>query len=201
MATIERSPPFDRRCTPGKACPTTTAFNGPLRSPGCDQCCVSAATPAPPWTSRRPVAARPLGPLEPGDLHEPLRADPRPDVAGAGRPDAGIRAGPLLVQREGRPLRGVRRRRTDRHRDALPPRRLRDVRRLRRPPVQPRDARGALQGAERGRGARPDGRAGGRGLRERADDPQRSRDARGGRARLHQARPAGDDSPAARRSG
>jgi excinuclease ABC subunit A len=141
----------------------------------------------------RPVADRPDAPLEPGDLHEPLRADPRPDVAGAGRPNAGIRAGALLVQREGGALRGVRRRRPDRHRDALPPRRLRDVRRLRRPPLQPRDARGPLQGAERGRGARPDGRAGGGGLRERADDPQRRRDARGGRARLHQAGTAGDD--------
>ena len=59
----------------------------------------------------------------------------------------GYGAGPLLVQREGRALRGVRRRRRHRDRDALPARRVRDLRGVRRPALRSRDARGAVQGA------------------------------------------------------
>jgi hypothetical protein len=63
-------------------------------------------------------------------------------------------AGPLLVQRQGRALRGVRRRRHDQDRDALPARRLRAVRGVPRRPLQPRDARDPLQGQEHRRGPR-----------------------------------------------
>ena len=45
-------------------------------------------------------------------------------------------AGPVLVQRQGRPLRGLRRRRHHQDRDALPARRVRAVRGLPRRPVQ-----------------------------------------------------------------
>ena len=65
----------------------------------------------------------------------------------AGLPDArarGYKAGPLLVQREGRPLRGVPGRRRAARRDALPARRLRHLRHVRRPALQPRDARGEV---------------------------------------------------------
>ena len=90
----------------------------------------------------RPVADRAHAALEPGHVHERLQPDPRAHAAGAGGADARLRPGPLLVQREGRPLRELRRRRTDRDRDALPPRHLRHVRRVRRQALQPRDARG-----------------------------------------------------------
>ena len=83
----------------------------------------------------------------------------------------GYQPGPVLLQRQGRPLRGLRRRRHDQDRDELPARRLRPVRGLQGRPVQPRDARGALQGQDHRRGARHADRGGGRVLRA---DPARS---------------------------
>ena len=80
----------------------------------------------------------------------------------------GYAAGPLLLQREGRPLRGLLRRRPDQDRDALPARHLRHLRRLRRQALQPRDAAGPLQGQVDRRHPRADRRAGARALRERA---------------------------------
>ncbi len=76
----------------------------------------------------RPVADRTHAALQPGHLHRPLRPHP-PDL----HPDAGVagprlQAGPLQLQRQGRPLRGLQRRRPDQDRDALPARRLRPLR-------------------------------------------------------------------------
>jgi excinuclease ABC subunit A len=45
--------------------------------------------------------------LEPRDLHGAVHADPRDVRAGQGVARARLRAGALLVQREGRPLRGL----------------------------------------------------------------------------------------------
>ena len=73
----------------------------------------------------RPVADRPDAEVQPGDLHQRLRPHPpalRPDPRGAG---ARLQAGPVQLQRQGRPLRGLPRRRPDQDRDALPARRLR----------------------------------------------------------------------------
>ena len=106
----------------------------------------------------RPGADRPHAALEPGDLHRALHPHPRAVRAAARGARARLRARALLVQREGRPLRGLRRRRRDPDRDALPARRLRDLRGLPRAALQPRDARGAVQGQEHRRRARPDGR-------------------------------------------
>ena len=78
----------------------------------------------------------------------------------ARRARARLQAGSLLVQRQGRPLRGVQGRRHDQDRDALPARRVRAVRGLQGPALQPRDARGALQGQDHRRRARHDGRGG-----------------------------------------
>ena len=72
----------------------------------------------------------------------------------------GYLPGPVLVQREGRALRGVRGRRHDQDRDALPPRRLRAVRGVQGRAVQPRHARHHVQGQEHRRGARPLDRGG-----------------------------------------
>ena len=55
----------------------------------------------------RPVADRPEQPLESRDLHRLLRHHPRPVHAGAAVGRARLQAGPLQLQRQGRPLRGV----------------------------------------------------------------------------------------------
>jgi excinuclease ABC subunit A len=67
----------------------------------------------------------------------------------AGLPEAkarGYSARPLLVQRQGRPLRGLPGRRRHQDRDALPARRLRHLRRLQGPALQPRNAGRAVPG-------------------------------------------------------
>ena len=110
----------------------------------------------------------------------------------------GYLPGPVLVQREGRPLRGVRGRRHDQDRDALPPRRVRAVRGVQGRALQPRHARHHVQGQEHRRGARPVDRGGARVLRQPADDRPAPADARRRRPRLRAARPAGAD-PVGRR--
>ena len=80
-----------------------------------------------------------------------------------------------------------------RSRSALPARRLRPVRDVSREAVQPRDARGAIQGkVDLGR-PRDVGRGGARLLREDPEDPPASAGAPRRRARPRQARPACDD--------
>ena len=73
----------------------------------------------------RPVADRPHAALQPGDLHRRLHADPRLVRPAARSQGARLQARPLLVQRQGRPLRGLPGRRRHQDRDALPARRLR----------------------------------------------------------------------------
>ena len=108
--------------------------------------------------------------IEPGDLHQRLRPHPpalRADARGAG---PRLQAGAVQLQRQGRALRGLPRRRPDQDRDALPARRLRAVRAVPRQALQPRDARGPLQGqVDRGR-ARDVGRGGVRVLQGHPED-------------------------------
>ena len=108
----------------------------------------------------------------------------------AGGEDPRLPAGPLLVQREGRPLRGVPGRRHDQDRDALPPRRVRAVRGVQGRALQPRHARHHVEGQEHRRRARHAGRGGARVLREPAVDRAAAADARRRRARLRAARSA-----------
>ena len=103
---------------------------------------------------RRPVADRPHAALQPGHLHRAVRPDPRPLLQDAGGAGARLQARPLLVQRQGRALRGLPRRRPDQDRDALPARRLRAVRAVPRQALQPRDAGHPLQGQDDRRRAR-----------------------------------------------
>ena len=113
----------------------------------------------------------------------------------AGLPEAkarGYQPGPLLLQRQGRPLRGLPGRRRHQDRDALPARRLRHLRRLPRQALQPRDAGGAVQGQVDRRRAGHDGRGRRRVLRGRARRARQAGDAEAGRPRLHPGRPAGD---------
>ena len=141
----------------------------------------------------RSVADRPHAAIEPGDLHRPVHVHPRSVRDDARSEGARLQARPLLVQRQGRPLRGVPGRRRDRHRDALPARRLRDVRAVQGPPLQPRDARDQVPRQVDRRRARPDGRSGAAAARELPADRQQAAHAAGRRPRLHRARPVGDD--------
>ena len=141
----------------------------------------------------RPVADRAHAALEPGDVHGPVRRDPRPLLQDPGGARARLQAGPLQLQRQGRALRGVPRRRADQDRDALPARRVRAVRAVPRQALQPRDARGALQGQEHRRRARHAGRGGAVVLRAHPQGAPAPGDARRGGARLRAPRPARDD--------
>ena len=99
-------------------------------------------------------------------------------------------AGPVLLQRQGRPVRGLLRRRHPEDRDAVPARRLRALRGLPRRPVQHRHPGRALQGQDHRRGPRHADR-GGRGLlRPRPRHPPAPQDARRRRPRLRPPRPA-----------
>ena len=96
----------------------------------------------------------------PATYTELFDAHPRAVLADARGEGARLQAGPVLVQRARRPLRDLQGRRDDQDRDALPAGRLRAVRDVQGRAVQPRDARGALQGqVDRGR-ARDVGRGG-----------------------------------------
>ena len=88
----------------------------------------------------RPVADRPHAALQSGDLHRRLHADPRMVRRFAREQGARLRARPLLLQRQRRPLRGLPGRRRHQDRDALSARRLRHLRRLQGQALQPRDA-------------------------------------------------------------
>ncbi len=141
----------------------------------------------------RPVADRADATVQPGHVHRRVRQGAnavRRDTGGEG---ARVPAGPVLVQREGRPLRGVRRRRDDQDRDALPPRRVRAVRGLQGRALQPGHARHHVQGQEHCRGARPLVRGGGLVLREPADDRAVAADACRRRPRLRPPGPARTD--------
>ena len=74
-------------------------------------------------------------------------------------PGARLRPRALQLQRGRRPLRGLPGRRRGQGGDALPARRLRDLRRLPGPALQPRDAGSALQRQEHHRSAEHDGGA------------------------------------------
>ena len=114
----------------------------------------------------------------------------------AGLPESkarGYKPGRFSLQRQGRAVRGVPGRRPDQDRDALPARRLRHLRRVPRRALQPRDARGEVQGPLDRRRARHERRGGRRAVQGGPRDPRQDAHAAGGRARLHQGRPARDD--------
>ncbi len=126
---------------------------------------------------RRPVADRAHAAVQPGDVHRGLRPRPQALRLHAGGQDAGLPAGPVLLQRQGRPLRGVLGRRHDQDRDELPAGRLRPVRGLPRRALQPRDARGALQGQDHRRDPGHADRGGRRLLRRHPGDRAAHEDA------------------------
>ena len=140
-----------------------------------------------------PVADRSHTAVEPGDLHRGVRQDPVA-VRGHHRGEGPrLPAGPVLVQRQRRSLRGMLGRRHHQDRDELPARCVRAVRGVQRRPVQPGNPRGALQGQDRLRGARHVDRGCGRVLQADLLDPPLSADTGRRRAGLRAARPARAD--------
>ncbi len=97
----------------------------------------------------RPVADRPHAALQPGHLHGRLHAHPRVVLGAARGQGARLPAGALLLQRQGRALRGLPGRRRHQDRDALPARRLRHLRPVQGQALQPRDAGGAASRTSR----------------------------------------------------
>ena len=87
----------------------------------------------------RPVADRPHAALQSGDLHRFVRTDPRLVRRTAGVARARLQARPVLVQREGRTLRGLPGRRPAEDRDALSAGCLCHLRYVQRPPLQSRN--------------------------------------------------------------
>ena len=112
--------------------------------------------------------------LQSRDVQRPAHADPRAVRRRSRSALARLRARAVQLQREGRPLRDVPRRRRDPGRDALPARHLRacDVPRQ---ALQPRNARNSVQGKEHLRGAGDDRGRSARFLPQRADGRARSR--------------------------
>src|SRR6266852_1589309 len=139
---------------------------------------------------RRPEPDRPHPALQSRDLHGALHADPRAFRGRADGARARLRSGALLLQRQGRALRGLPGRRRHQGRNAFPSGYLRAVRHLPRQALQPRDARSAVQGKERPRRSADDGglrvRVLQRGPRGGAQTPDSARSG----PRLHPARPA-----------
>ena len=103
----------------------------------------------------------------------------------------GFKPGPLLLQRQGRPLRGLPGRRRDCDRDALPAERLRDVRAVQGAALQPRDPRDQISRQVDRRRARADRRSGAAAARELPADRHQAAHAAERRPRLHHARPVG----------
>ncbi len=94
----------------------------------------------------RPVADRPHAALQPRHLYRRLHAHPRLVRRPARGQRARLQGRALLLQRQGRALRGLPGRRRHQDRDALPAGRLRPVRRLQGQALQPGDAGDPLQG-------------------------------------------------------
>ena len=140
-----------------------------------------------------PDANRPHPALESGHLSQGVRSDPRAARRDQGRPVPRPDRQPLLLQRPGRPLRGLPGRRRGQGRDAVPRRRLRAVRAVRRQALQGQRARRALQGQERHPDPRPHRARGAAVLQRLAQGAAPAAGARRDRPRLPAAGPAGDD--------
>ena len=174
LGCSSRSPACPARASPRWSTTSSTPslankLNGARQVPGRHKRSPASSTSTRSCTSTRaPIGRTPR--VEPGDLHRRVRPHPhavRRDARGEG---PRLPAGPVLLQRQGRPLRGVLGRRHDQDRDELPARRLRPLRGVPRRALQPRDAGGALQGQDDRRGARHADRGGGRVLRGRPGD-------------------------------
>ena len=135
-----------------------------------------------PGRGHRPEPDRAHATVQSRHVHRAVHSDPRPlrgDPRGA---LARLRTGTVQLQRAGRTMRGMQRRRGHQGRDALPPRCLCGLRRLCRKAVQPRDSRHPVQGPNDSRSAGDDGGGVAHGVRRRPHGRPQAPDAhrRGG---------------------
>ena len=114
----------------------------------------------------RPVAHRPHAPQQPGHLHRRVRRDSQGLCRHPRRPGLGLQVGPLQLQHQGRPLRGVPGPGAAADRNELPARSLRALPGVRGQAVQPPDAGDPLPRPLDRRRAGPAGRRGRRVLPE-----------------------------------
>ena len=128
-----------------------------------------------PSASTSPPSAAPRAPIPPPT---PASSPPSATSSPCSREsrERGYKAGPLLLQRPGRPLRSLPGRRPAPHRNELPPRRLRPLRSLQRPPLQSGNPRGQIQRLLHRRRPRPRHRR--RAPRPRRHSPGRARSSR-----------------------
>ncbi len=136
------------------------------------------------------VAHRPHPALRARDLRRHHGRDPDALRRGARRAGPRLRPQPLLLQREGRPLRALRGPGAPARHDGAPARHLRPVRVLPRAPLQRRHAGRALQGQVGGGGPGDDDRRGAGAPLDRRGDPPAPRVPLRDRPRLPRARPA-----------
>ena len=142
---------------------------------------------------RRPESDRPHSAFQSRHLYGSMGQNPhavRQDARSAG---ARLWSRTVLVQRQGRPLRGMPRRRHVENRNELPAGRVRGLRGMPRPALQPRDSRSEVQrqiGRRRAEHAHRGGRAVLQGVPVHLALPGHPG---AGRSRLYPARPAGAD--------
>ena len=142
---------------------------------------------------RRPDADRAHAAKQRRHLSQGVRPDPRAVCVDEGRAQPRADGEPLLVQRAGRPLRGVRGRGRRAGRDAVSRRRLRAVRPVRREAVQAAGAGRQVSGPEHPPGPRADRPRGADVLQRLAQGAAPAAGARRDRARLPAPGAAGDD--------
>ena len=141
----------------------------------------------------RSAAHRTDAAVQSGHVPQGVRSDSRAVRGHEGRARPRPDRQPVLVQRAGGPLRGVRGRRRRARRDAVPRRRVRPVRRVRRQAIPAAGARGPLQGPQHRSGAGSHRARGARVLCRRAEGRPASAGARRDRPGLSAARSARDD--------
>ena len=142
---------------------------------------------------RRPEPPGPVGAVESRDLHESVRGGSRAAREDREGPRVSRRRARFLLQHVRRPLRGLPGNGRPHDRHAVPGGRGRDVRPVRRPPLQPEGPRRAVPREERGRRSPDDGRGSALVFRRRPEDRPAPRAARGGGTLVPAARPADGD--------
>ena len=135
----------------------------------------------------------PIGPhaaIQPRHIHRHVHPHQGAVRDGPGGAHTRLQAGPLFVQRQGRQVRGVYRRRLHKHRDAVPAGRDGTMRGVLRRALQSGGAGDRMEGRQHRRGAQHDGHRGAGALREHPARQAQAPDDVRRRSGIHPTRPA-----------